>query len=75
MESEKGVQVAYTDRCDAKKIIAAEAGMKKDDVLERLWLKMTAEQIVKMSEYEENGEKRIELVEIVEGSYPWVTEV
>jgi hypothetical protein len=45
------------DRCDAKKIITTEAGMKKEDVLERLWPKMTAEQIDNVAEYVENGKK------------------
>ncbi len=61
-----GVEVTFTDTCDAKKIIASAISVRKEDVLEKFWPRMTAEQIQKFSEYEENGNKRYEIKEILE---------
>lgn len=60
------VDIEYTDTCDAKKIIASTLTVRKDDVLERFWPRMSAEQIKSTSRYEENGEEKIEIKEILE---------
>ncbi|UVM05087.1 AAA family ATPase [Pseudomonas laurylsulfatiphila] len=61
-----GAQVAYTDTCDAKKIIGNAVGMKPDDVIDRFWPVMTAEQILERSKYQDNGEDRSEIKELIE---------
>ncbi|TXH13579.1 MAG: OLD family endonuclease [Hyphomicrobiaceae bacterium] len=63
--AETGVAVAFTDKCDAKKIIGAGVNMKADDVIDRFWPRMTADQIIRCSTYFENGVERAELKEIV----------
>lgn len=63
--AETGVAVAFTDKCDAKKIIGAAVNMKADDVIDRFWPRMTADQMIRCSTYIENGVERAELKEIV----------
>jgi len=63
---ETNTEVTYTDTCDAKKIIGNAVGMKPDDVIDRFWPSMSAEQIISRSTYEENGVERTELVELTE---------
>jgi predicted ATP-dependent endonuclease of OLD family len=63
--AETGVAVAFTDTCDAKKIIGAAVNMKPDDVTDRFWPCMTAEQIIRRSSYVEDGAERVELQELI----------
>jgi len=63
---ETGAEVAFTDTCDAKKIIGAAVGMKPDEVTERFWPLMTAEKIIQNSLYRENGDDKSELKELIE---------
>jgi len=63
--SETGVNVSFTDTCDAKKIIGNATGMKPDDVIDRFWPSMTAEKIIQRSLYQIDGIEKSELKEIV----------
>ena len=63
--AEAGVAVEFTDTCDAKKIIGAAVNMKADDVIDRFWPRMTADQIIRCSTYVENSVERAELKELV----------
>lgn len=58
--------IEYTDTCDAKKIIATALTVRKDDVLERFWPRMTAEQIKERSKYNDDGTERCEILEIIQ---------
>lgn len=66
IRAETGVAVAFTDTCDAKKIIGAHVNIKADDVIDRFWPRMTAEQMIRRSSYMEGGVERVELKELVE---------
>lgn len=66
IDAQTGTRVVFTDTCDAKKIIGKAVGMKADDVIDRFWPLMTAEQILHRSTYSENGEDRSELKELLE---------
>jgi putative ATP-dependent endonuclease of OLD family len=60
------VTVAYTDACDAKKIIGSSTQTRQDGVLEKFWTLMTAEQIRHVEKYvDEDGVERFELTEIL----------
>lgn len=61
-----GIRVNFTDTSDAKKIIGQVARVKADDVIDRFWPLMTAEQIIRCSTYEEDGERRSEIKILVE---------
>ncbi len=61
-----GVQVEFTETCDAKKIIGTAASVKPDDVIERFWPRMTADKIIARSEFQDGGTTRSEIKEIVE---------
>ncbi|WP_434635560.1 hypothetical protein M1D35_14985 [Pseudomonas sp. Z1-24] len=61
-----GIRVEFTDTCDAKKIIGKALGIKPDDVIDKLWPMMTAEQILHSSTYRENSDDRFELKELLE---------
>ncbi len=54
---ESGHDVAYTDICNARKIIGNTVGMKPDDVIYRFWPLMTADNILERSKYDEQGEE------------------
>jgi predicted ATP-dependent endonuclease of OLD family len=61
-----GATVAYTDTCDAKKIIGTATLKRQDSVLEKFWQLMTVEHIRQVERYEdENGDERFELTEIL----------
>jgi hypothetical protein len=61
-----GGPVAYTDTDDAKKIIGAATLKRQDDVLEKFWPLMTAEQIRRAEMYvDDKGAERFELTEIL----------
>lgn len=63
--SETGKHVEFTDTCDAKKIIGNAIGMKPDDVIDKFWPRMTAEQIIQRSVYLDDGTEKSELKELV----------
>jgi len=66
IDAQTGIRVAFTDTCDAKKIIGKAVGIKADDVIDKLWPLMTAEQILHRSTYRENDDDRAELKELLE---------
>lgn len=71
--AEVGRRVAFTDTCDAKKIIGNAVGMKPDDVIDRFWPLMTAEQILQRSVYQDNGTEKSELKELLSQMMALVT--
>ena len=60
-----GECVAFTGTCDAKKIIGKAVGMKPDDVIDKFWPHMTAEQILHCSMYQDSGTEKSELKELL----------
>ncbi len=64
IKAKSGKVVAYTDTCDAKKIIGNAVGMKPDDVIDRFWPLMTVEKIIERSNYNDGKEDKSELVEL-----------
>ena len=64
IKKQSGKVVAYSETCDAKKIIGKAVGMKPDDVIERFWSLMTAEKMMEQSKYNDAGEEKYELVEL-----------
>lgn len=63
--SETGHRVAFTDTCDAKKIIGNAVGMKPDDVIDKFWPRMTADQILQRSLFQDNETEKSELKELL----------
>lgn len=61
IEAKTGVKVSFTETCDAKKIIGRAVGVKPDEVIDKFWPLMTAEQILQCSMYQEDGEEKSEL--------------
>lgn len=59
-------RVSFTDTCDAKKIIGNAVRIKGDDVIDKLWPHMNAEQILQRSTYQDGVEQRSELKELIE---------
>lgn len=66
IDARTGVRVNLTDTCDAKKIIGKAVGIKGDDLIDKLWPHMTAEQILQCSSYQDEAGERSELKELVE---------
>jgi hypothetical protein len=66
IEAELGIRVAFSDMCDAKKIIGSAARINPNDVIDRFWPLMTADQILQRSSYRENDLDRSELKELIE---------
>lgn len=66
LHAQTGVRVNFTDTCDAKKIIGQAVHVKADDVIDTFWPLMTAEQIIRRSEYQEDGQDRSEIKELIE---------
>lgn len=66
IQAAAGVQVTFTDTCDAKKIIGTAVGMKPDDVIDKFWPLMTAEHIISRSLYREGETEKSELKELLE---------
>ncbi|OSR31783.1 hypothetical protein BV323_05123 [Pseudomonas syringae pv. actinidiae] len=66
IQAQTGVQVAFTDTCDAKKIIGKAVGIKADDVIDKLWPRMTADQILQRSKYRGHDADHSELKELLE---------
>lgn len=74
IRAESGIEVIFTDTCDAKKIIGVALGIKPDEVVDKLWPRMTAEQMVQRSRYVDNGNEGTELKELIEGMLSLVTD-
>lgn len=66
VKTKTGIEVKYTDTCDAKKIIGGAVGSKSDDVIDRFWPHMCAERMIDRSSYDDNGIEKSELVELTE---------
>ncbi|HEK2703479.1 TPA: AAA family ATPase [Pseudomonas aeruginosa] len=66
VEAQLGIRVAFTDTCDAKKLIGSAARINPNDVIDRFWPLMTADQILQRSSYRENNLDRSELKELIE---------
>lgn len=64
IKAKSGKAVAYTETCDAKKIIGNAVGMKPDDVIDCFWPLMTAEKIIECSKYSDGKGVKSELVEL-----------
>jgi predicted ATP-dependent endonuclease of OLD family len=73
IHQETGVEVAFTDTCDAKRIIGTALKMKPDDVIDKFWPRMTAEMIIQRSLYVDGGNERSELKDLIEGVLKLVT--
>lgn len=67
IHAETGKNVAFTDTCDAKKIISLAVGKKADDVIDTFWPLMTAEMIIHRSLYRVGDEEKSEVKELIEG--------
>jgi predicted ATP-dependent endonuclease of OLD family len=65
VETETGENVTFTDICDAKKIIGNAVGMKPDNVIDRFWPLMNADQIILCSTYNDGDGDKAELPELV----------
>ncbi|MGO6946999.1 MULTISPECIES: AAA family ATPase [Rhizobium] len=61
-----GIKVAFTETCDAKKIIGKAVSVKPDDVIDRFWPQMSADRIIARSQFEEDGQQKSELLDVVE---------
>jgi predicted ATP-dependent endonuclease of OLD family len=59
-----GSTFRLTDTCDAKVLISNEKSTKKEQLLERFWTRMTAEQIRQVEQYEDNGITKYEFSEM-----------
>lgn len=66
IEAQTGIRVAFTDTCDAKKIIGQAVRVKADDVIDKFWPLMTAEQIIQRSMYQDGDKQRSEMKDLVE---------
>lgn len=59
-------RLAFSEKCDAKKIIGSTMNVRSGDVLERFWPKMTFDQIRSVERYiDENGDERFEFTEMI----------
>lgn len=67
IEAQLGVRVVFSDTCDAKKLIGSAARINPNDVIDRFWPLMSADQILQRSSYRENDVDRSELKELIEG--------
>lgn len=67
IREQEGVAVTFTDTCDAKGIIAASLGIKPDEVIGKLWPRMSADRIVRRSSFLADGSEKSELVELING--------
>ena len=60
-----GVQVQFSDTCDAKKTIGLATRTAANDVLEKYWPHRTAEAMINNSKYFEDNEEKVEIIEII----------
>lgn len=65
IDAHAGVRVVFTDTCDAKKIIGKAVRVKADDVIDKFWPLMTAEQILLRSMYRDHDGERSEIKELI----------
>jgi predicted ATP-dependent endonuclease of OLD family len=63
--NEAATHVVFTETCDAKKIIGNAVGMKPDDVIDRFWPCMSAQQIIDRSLYSDDGVEKSEVKELL----------
>lgn len=66
IRTQAGVEVVFTDTCDAKKIIGKAVSMKPDDVIDKFWPLMSANKIIERSTYNDGASDKSELKELVE---------
>jgi predicted ATP-dependent endonuclease of OLD family len=66
IRTQAGVEVLFTDTCDAKKIIGKAVSMKPDDVIDKFWPLMSANKIIERSTYNDGASDKSELKELVE---------
>jgi len=66
IEAQSGIRVAFTDTCDAKKIIGQALNLRPDDVTDKLWPLMTAEMILQRSQYADGDQQHSELKMLIE---------
>jgi predicted ATPase len=66
IEAQTGIRVAFTDTCDAKKIIGQALSLRPDDVTDRFWPLMTAEMILQRSQYVDGNQQHSELKMLIE---------
>ncbi|WP_336944629.1 AAA family ATPase [Asaia sp. HN010] len=59
-------RIAYTDTCDAKKIIGTALRINPNDVIDKYWPLMSADMIQNCSSYEENNSTHYEIKELIE---------
>lgn len=64
LQLQAGSTFTLTDTCDAKVLIANQKSTKKELILERFWIRMTAEQIREVEQYDDNGTTRYEFSEM-----------
>ena len=58
--------LTYSDTDDAKKMISTETSIKKENVLDTMWVRMTTEQIREVEQYiDNNGDTHYELTEML----------
>ncbi len=58
--------LTYSDTDDAKKMISTETSIKKENVLDTMWVRMTAEQIREVEQFiDSNGSIHFELTEMI----------
>lgn len=67
LHEETGLVINFTDTCDAKKIIGNAIGMKPDDVIDKIWPKMSADRILARSAYAGPAGERYEIKDVVTG--------
>ncbi len=59
-----GCHLEYSEIDDAKQIISQAKSVRKENVLEYFWTRISYEQIREIEEYEENGERKFEFSEM-----------
>lgn len=62
-----GVEVTFSDTCDAKKIIGLALRVSANDVIESQWPNMLADHMLRQSLYLDGDEEKHELKELIEG--------
>ncbi len=60
-----GVRVVFTDTCDAKKLIGQALRVNANDVLDQLWPRMSASQILLRSTYRDGDQDKSEIQDLL----------
>ena len=60
-----GVRVVFTDTCDAKKLIGQALRVSANDVLDQLWPRMSASQILLRSTYRDGDQDKSEIQDLL----------